>query len=431
MTSRVAFVDIMVGVALCLISEQAQAADVCAELKVSEHVGTWAIAPFSCGKGSEEACAKLLHDVIACVKAAGRDVITPSGLTAAVDEAALKAAIASGDTRHLRKLGDMVPAKFLLMGEVNADGSSGALRVVAIEEGKVIAATRVSLKGGTQIIDEVPRDAVEVGLRRLADRLIEAYQPVSKGGAKYRRIAVLDFKETTELLKQKGLGTLISAELVTRFTKEHGMIVVERARINAVLREFELAQRGFVDEEKAPKLGKLVEADVVVLGSVQEAGDRFVIYAQMIDVESGVTLVAEQASVKAEGLITLASDALVLRSKSGAVFRSLLVPGWGQIYNRQPEKGYAFLAIVGGLGASAIVMQVLATVTAGEYALGKPGTDFDALVARTNAFMIARSSLLVGMGLVWAYNILDAYLNGATFDSAVAKSAAAGGAFTF
>jgi len=431
MTLRVRFVDILIGLMACLWCAEVCATEMCEELQGGTFKGTWAVAPFSCGTGSEEACAKLLHDVIACAKVGGREVITPSGLTAAVDETALRAALASGDTRHLRKLGDMVPAKYLVMGEVSQDGAGAALRLVSIEEGKVVAATRLSLKNGTRVVGDVPHDSVEVGLRRLADRLIEAYQPMSKGGARYKRVAVLDFKESTELVKQKGLGTLVSAEIVTRFTKEHDIIVVERSRINQVLQELALAQQGIVDEEKAPKVGKMVEADVVVLGSVQEAGDRFVIYAQMFDVESGVTLVAEQASVKAEGLITLASDALVLRSKSGAVFRSLLIPGWGQLYNRQPEKGYTFLAIVGGMGAAAIVMQVLASVTANEYAAAKVGTDFEALASRANGFMIARSSLLIGMGVVWAYNILDAYLNGSTFDSAVAKSAGSAGVFHF
>lgn len=405
----------------------------CEALQLDQHNKTWAIAPLDCAADLQDGCAQVMHELVDCLKAKNIDVITPAALRAAVDEQALKAALGSGDTRHLRKLGDLVPARYLAIGEVSRTGDkvSGAVRVVSIEEGKVVAATRVVLTpsregapAAVKTVGQTPDDVVEIGLRRLADRLIEAYSRHADGGARYKKIAVLPFKEATPLVQQKGLGTLVAAELVSRFTREHSLVVVERSRLDAVLKEFEVAQLGLVDERSAPKLGKMVEADAITLGEVSEVGDRFVIHARIVDVETGVTLVAEQASVKAEGLITLASDALVLRSKSGAVFRSLLIPGWGQFYNRQEAKGITFISVVGALGAAAITTQVLSSVAAGQYAAAQPGANFDEIIGRANGFATARTVCLILMGSVWAYNVLDAYLNGATFDSAVSTRAA-------
>ena len=44
----------------------------------------------------------------------------------------------------------------------------------------------------------------------------------------------------------------------------------------------------------------------------------------------------------ARALVRLAAALRPLRTTAGAVYRSLLLPGWGQVYNRQPVKAGLF-----------------------------------------------------------------------------------------
>src|SRR4051794_22496179 len=85
---------------LCLWGTTAYADSLCADLQPTKFKGTWAVAPFTCADGTNQLCAKLLHEVMDCVKKAGNQVIAPGGLTASLDEKALREALGTADTRQ-------------------------------------------------------------------------------------------------------------------------------------------------------------------------------------------------------------------------------------------------------------------------------------------------------------------------------------------
>ncbi len=416
-----------------LVCSSALAGELCEELPaLGDKTAGVAVTPLTCAPGLEAACAGILHDLIACLTKQGIKVINPGAVREAVDERALHEVIAAADTLKLKKLGDLLAIKYMIVGEVS--GTSGApvalLRTIAIEDGKIIGASRVAADTGgsasapVRTVGDVSAETVEATIRRLSDALVTGYSAVAP--ARYKRWAVLDFKETTPLAKERAVGTLVAGELMAQLRQVHELMLVERSRLDKVLKEYELGQYGLINEKNAPKLGKFAGADAIILGTIGESGGKFVIYAQVIDVHTGTTVVAESIDMKAEGLISLSSDAIVLRSKAGAVYRSLLLVGWGQFYNRQEQKAYTFIGIVGALVAGVVGTHVAGALTQAEYARLQPGGNFAELVARAESLYLARNILLVGVGVAWAYNVLDAYLNGVTFDSAVTTKAASG-----
>jgi hypothetical protein len=195
--------------------------------------------------------------------------------------------------------------------------------------------------------------------------------------------------------------------------------------------EIKLGNSGAVDPANAPEIGKLSDAQALVIGSVAEAGDRYLIDARIVSTETAETLAAASEAVPAASLVALSSDAVVLRSKKDAAYRSFLIAGWGQVYNREPAKGWIFPVAVYGavatgvglhfLGASAERTYKDTTTAAGLCAAaGLPATctaeqqqaSAESLRSKAESRYSARN-VVVGVAIsLWVLNILDAYVSG-------------------
>lgn len=279
---------------------------------------------------------------------------------------------------------------------------------------------------------EVESPHVEVALRRLADGLAAGFGRLP-GSAKYRRLAVLAFSEEGEQSRQRQLGKVVAAELTTDLRRDHGLLLVERQKLGQVLGELKLQQMTGVDAAMAWQVGQLVDAQALVLGSVSDAGDRFLVNVRIVAAQSGETLAAESASLPAAGLVSLASDAVVLRSRSDAVFRSLLVPGWGQFYNRQRVKGWVVIGTGVALAGGTVAYQLAGQRAYDDYlsrrsaaALGgTPSAEAAALYDAAASRFRTRNWLLGGLAALWVLNVADAWLSGVDGEAALAGGLAA------
>lgn len=70
------------------------------------------------------------------------------------------------------------------------------------------------------------------------------------------------------------LGQGVADMLATALVKSGKFIVVERRELEKVLSEQRLGESGLVTEQTAPKLGKLLGAELFVIGSVTECGTK-------------------------------------------------------------------------------------------------------------------------------------------------------------
>jgi TolB-like protein len=100
--------------------------------------------------------------------------------------------------------------------------------------------------------------------------------------------------DTTLAALSFGLADLLATDL----SRSSRLTVVERLRLDAVLRELQLAGSGMVDSGTAPRVGRVVGARRLVLGAIDQLPNGNVaLNAQIGDVVSGgvVTAVSAQA----------------------------------------------------------------------------------------------------------------------------------------
>jgi curli biogenesis system outer membrane secretion channel CsgG len=86
-----------------------------------------------------------------------------------------------------------------------------------------------------------------------------------------KRVAVADF---TNKSGYNGAGQGVSDMLTTALVKTGEFIVIERKELDKVMQEQHLGASGQVTPETAAKAGKLLGADLLVLGSVSELGTK-------------------------------------------------------------------------------------------------------------------------------------------------------------
>lgn len=102
----------------------------------------------------------------------------------------------------------------------------------------------------------------------------------------------------------KGLGAMIS----TRLSSVPSLAVVERVQLESALREIALGQTGIIDEASAPRVGEMVGADMLLLGSFMVNAGRLRIDVRLVEVETGKVVKAEQVEGGVDKVFRLTSD---------------------------------------------------------------------------------------------------------------------------
>jgi TolB-like protein len=128
-------------------------------------------------------------------------------------------------------------------------------------------------------------------LSSLADRL--AYGLKDSPGIK---LAVLAFPYTSE--KPSEGPVVIQERLTTLLAGSKNITLIERGLMQKVMEELKLQASGAVDEETVKKLGKMLGADAVVTGTLNDLQDGGCeVNARVVEAESGKILAAASASV--------------------------------------------------------------------------------------------------------------------------------------
>ncbi len=101
---------------------------------------------------------------------------------------------------------------------------------------------------------------------------------------------------------QKGLADM----LITELSKIQALKVIERNQLQQMIEEMKLGQSGMVDEQTAQKVGRLLGAQTLLLGSyVAMFGGKMRIDARIVEVETGRTIEAEEVTGKVKNLFKL------------------------------------------------------------------------------------------------------------------------------
>lgn len=117
-------------------------------------------------------------------------------------------------------------------------------------------------------------------------------RPAPKESAANLTIAVADFTGA-----DKELGRFLSETLLTTLTQSQKLNLVERTEIRQALTELKLQSSGLVQPQQVKKLGSLVSADKLIVGSYLIREEMLLINARLLDVKTGRLAPGGAASV--------------------------------------------------------------------------------------------------------------------------------------
>jgi TolB-like protein len=100
-------------------------------------------------------------------------------------------------------------------------------------------------------------------------------------------IAGLDFNNTSGDTSIGYLKSDIPESMHTCLANYKEFAIVERSRLQDVLKEIQLAQSVVIDESTAAKIGNAVGASAIIIGSYLKVGSNIRINARLLDVASG------------------------------------------------------------------------------------------------------------------------------------------------
>ena len=138
--------------------------------------------------------------------------------------------------------------------------------------------------------------------------ILKQFSAYAAGSASPRTLAVLYF-ENNSLYDREKLDPLrkgLADMFITELSKVSAFKVVERAQLQQILEEMKLGQSGMLDARTAVQVGKLLGAQHLVFGSFMQLNKKQIrIDIRIVDVETGLTIKAEQESGKPKDLYKL------------------------------------------------------------------------------------------------------------------------------
>ncbi len=260
--------------------------------------------------------------------------------------------------------------------------------------------------------DTFDAEPLEIRLRRFCDALAKG---VGRLGThpRYSTVAVLPFAEHGERAEDHDLGDLLTYTVRAAMARDYGLPVVLPAAIREAKRA--LPPDTVIGPSEARRLGVAVRAKAVIMGNVSDSGDHFAMSASVFaSAGREAPLEHRLLRVRVPELITAAEEARILRTKPGALWRSLVLPGWGQVYNRDVVEGVLVSGAEVGLLSAAVVFEVL-----GRRAESRYRWDTREAVEQRQAALdhyVLRNALLAVAGGVWLFGAVHAWLGGADPD---------------
>ena len=125
---------------------------------------------------------------------------------------------------------------------------------------------------------------------------------------KKMRIAML---ELTPLSVTAELATGVTDLVVTELVNCGQFEVLERMQVVKILNEQGFQQTGVTDTSKAIEAGKLLNADTVMIGTLQKFNTSFVLNVKIVDVNTGKIMFADKQVAKDNDKLIDASALLV------------------------------------------------------------------------------------------------------------------------
>jgi hypothetical protein len=112
-----------------------------------------------------------------------------------------------------------------------------------------------------------------------------------------KRIGIFNFTAITG--EDTPDGARLSASLLESLMKAGGLVFIERAQVDKLLKAQGLEQTGVVDTEDMRESGKILPIDVVISGTLSRTGDNAELQVRAADIQSGEIYAVTSASFSA------------------------------------------------------------------------------------------------------------------------------------
>ena len=350
------------------------------------------------------------------------------------------------------EVGQLLGVQFMISGSIGKMGKSFTIdtKMFSVETGETIRSKSATHDGDISgLLTEMEILAWEiVGL--------DAPQKLKlkrAGTEATRTVAVLDFEG-------RGITAQEAQTLTDRFTTSLSstkkVVMVERGTMSDVLEEQGFETGGCASDECAAEVGAMLGVEYMISGAIGKLGDTYTIDAKMFSVATGAaeSMKSITYSGKVDGLIVeieiLAWDILSLeppkelkrkqrqgipnynevaiksKSKAGAMMRSVVLPGFGQLYSGRKISGFSFLLLEAGMiglvsksnSDYASFQTEYDTQLANYNAATVPAdiASFKALVDQARTDMTGANDQLAlfsaAAGGLWLINVVHAFLTG-------------------
>jgi hypothetical protein len=127
------------------------------------------------------------------------------------------------------------------------------------------------------------------------------------------KIAILDFsQENTQQTYARAVRNLFEVSLY----KTGHFSILERNKIEMILKEQGLQMSGCTDTSCAVQIGKILSADMIIIGSLNKLG-KFTVAVKFINVGEGHIVAADSESADTEDNLQIAIDALARKMTDG------------------------------------------------------------------------------------------------------------------
>lgn len=101
------------------------------------------------------------------------------------------------------------------------------------------------------------------------------------------RVVVMPFKNMTQQPQDAWLSDSFAECLTMGLVKVEQLDLIERSQVEYLIKEQHFSQSLYVDQDTAPELGKMLGANVVVLGSFQKIGEQIQANVRFVNVATG------------------------------------------------------------------------------------------------------------------------------------------------
>jgi len=144
-------------------------------------------------------------------------------------------------------------------------------------------------------------------------------------------IAVMDIEP---LGVDSNIARTLSENMRTKLLNTGRFEVLERAQMDRLIAEMKIQQTGLTDIQNAAELGKMLNVEKLIIGSIGQMGNTYQLNVRLVDVSKAVTEVAEGTECPAkEEALPAAIEELVQRIALKIPIRGAIVKVEGdQIY---------------------------------------------------------------------------------------------------